>query len=298
MHYLFGICVVLGSVIGGYYAMGGDFTILWQPWEFLIVCGAALGAYVVANPRTVLGDTMSAILSLMRGRPHKKEDYLELLTLLYVVFRTGRRSLQSLESDLDNPGESAFFQRFPRMSSNTRNLRFICDYMRLILLGSERAHELEALMDEDIETIRFELNRTPKALDRMAETLPALGIVAAVLGIIKAMGAIDQPPEILGHMIGGALTGTFVGIFMSYGFVAPLSQAIRTRREQELNYYVAAKASVIAYLNDYPPQICVEYGRKLIATDLQPNFSEVEETTQKLASALTRQENAAASREA
>lgn len=291
MHYAFGILVVLGSVIGGYYAMGGDFTILWQPFEFLIVCGAALGAFIVANPRSVLKDTAKAVFSLMRGRPHKKEDYLELLTLLYVVFRTGRRDLQTLENDLDNPQKSKFFRRFPRMSSNQRNLRFICDYMRLILLGSEKAHELEALMDEDIETIKFELNKTPKALEKMAETLPALGIVAAVLGIIKAMGAIDQPPEVLGHLIGGALAGTFIGIFMSYGFVAPLAQAIKTRREQELNYYVAAKASVIAYLNDYAPQICVEYGRKLIATDMRPDFSEVEEATQKIANSLNKQES-------
>lgn len=286
MHYIAGILFILGSVMGGFYAMGGDFDILWQPWEILIVCGAALGTYVVANPRHILKDTFVAIFSLLRGRPHKKDDYLELLTLLYVVFRTGKKDLTSLEKDLDHPERSDFFKRFPRMSSNTRNMRFICDYMRLILLGSQKAHELEALMDEDIETIKFELNKTPRALERMAETLPALGIVAAVLGIIKAMASINEPPEVLGYMIGGALVGTFIGIFMSYGFVAPLAQAIRTRREQELNYYVSAKASVIAYLNDYAPQICVEYGRKLVATDLRPNFSEVEETTQRIAPAL------------
>src|SRR5690625_2109591 len=286
MHYAVGILIVLGSVVGGYWAMGGDFTILWQPFEFVIVCGAALGAFIVANPRSVLKDTGRAMLSLVRGRSHKKEDYLELLTLLYVVFRTGRRNLQSLESDLDRPVSSAFFKRFPRMSSNTRNLRFICDYMRQILLGSEKAHELEALMDEDIETIRLELNKTPKALERMAETLPALGIVAAVLGIIKAMGAMDESPEVLGQLIGGALAGTFIGIFMSYGFVSPLAHAIKTRREQELNYYVAAKAAVIAYLNEYAPQICVEYGRKLIATEVRPDFVEVERATQKVAEAL------------
>lgn len=286
MHYAVGIFIVIGSVVGGYWAMGGDFTILWQPFEFVIVCGAAFGAFIVANPRSVLKDTGRAMMSLVRGRAHKKEDYLELLTLLYVVFRTGRRNLQSLESDLDRPESSAFFKRFPRMSSNTRNLRFICDYMRLILLGSEKAHELEALMDEDIETIRLELNKTPKALERMAETLPALGIVAAVLGIIKAMGAMDQSPEVLGQLIGGALAGTFIGIFMSYGFVSPLAHAIKTRREQELNYYVAAKAAVIAYLNEYAPQICVEYGRKLIATEVRPDFVEVERATQKVAEAL------------
>lgn len=288
MHYAIGILIVLGSVAGGYWAMGGNFTVLWQPWEFVIVCGAALGAYVLANSRSVLRDTSSSIAALVRGRPHKKEDYLELLTLLYMVFRTGRHNLQSLEGDLDRPEKSDFFKRFPRMSSNTRNLRFICDYMRLILLGSERAHELETLMDEDIETIRQELYKVPRALKVMAETLPALGIVAAVLGIIKAMGAIAEPPEVLGHLIGGALTGTFIGIFMSYGFVGPLADAVKTRREQEINYYVAAKAALIAYLNDYAPQICVEYGRKLIATEVRPDFVEVEAATTRLAESLNR----------
>lgn len=279
MNILFGFILVAGSVLGGFWGMGGNLWILWQPFEMLIIVGAAIGAFIISNPNSVLKETSKGIFSLIRGKPYKKSDYLELFSLLYLVFKVGRSNLKKLESDLDNPNDSNFFKQFPALNSHPKNVRFLADYMRLILLGSDKAHELEALIDEEIDTIEKELHRVPNALTIMSDSLPALGIVAAVLGVIKAMGAISEPPEVLGGLIGGALVGTFLGVLLSYGLVGPLAGALRARREQELAYYVSIKASLMAFLNGYAPQICVEYGRKVVSEDVRPNFEEVETTT-------------------
>lgn len=279
MNIVFGLILVIGSVIGGFWAMGGPLYVLWQPYEIVIIVGAAVGAYIIANPNSVLKETISSITALIRGKPYKSKDYLELFSLLYLVFKVGRSNLKKIESDLDKPAESNFFKQFPTLSKHPKNVRFLADYMRLVLLGSDKPHELESLIDEEIETIERALMRVPNALTVMADSLPAIGIVAAVLGVIKAMGAISEPPEVLGMLIGGALVGTFLGVILSYGFVGPLAYAIRMRREQELAYYISIKSSLIAFLNGYAPQICVEYGRKVVAEDVRPEFEEVETTT-------------------
>lgn len=286
MNFAIGLLIVIGSVLGGFAAMGGNLVVLWQPFELLIVLGAGIGAYIIANPKSVLKDTLSAIMAMIKGRPYNKDDYLDLFTLLYMLFRAGRNNINKLESDFDRPMESAFFKKFQKVYQNPKNVRFIADYMRLILLGSKNAHELESLIDEEIETIERDLNKVPNALAVMADSLPALGIIAAVLGVIKAMGAITEPPEVLGILIGGALVGTFLGVLLSYGLIGPLGESIRARREQELSYYIAIKASLIAFLNDYPPQICVEYGRKVIEAKVRPEFEEVEKATTTAASSV------------
>ncbi|NDV50772.1 flagellar motor stator protein MotA [Salipiger sp. PrR003] len=280
---LLGFIVVFGSVLGGFAAMGGNLWVLWQPYEVLIICGAAVGAFVIANPRGVIKDTLKSCRAVLRGRPHSKEEYLELFSLLYMLFRIGKRDLRKLENDLDNPTESKFFKSFAFVSKNPRNARFIADYFRLVLLGSKKSHEMEALLETEIETIEQDLNRVPNALNVMADSLPALGIVAAVLGVIKAMGSINQPPEVLGMLIGGALVGTFLGVLLSYGVVGPLANAIRARGEQELAYYIAIKTAIVAFLNEYQPEICAEYGRKVISADVRPTFEEVERATQEAA---------------
>ncbi len=286
MNAIFGLLLVAGSVLGGFAAMGGNLWVLWQPWEMVMIIGASVGAYIIANPNSVIRETFKAIGGLVKGRPHSKEEYLELFSLLYMIIRMGKDNLAKLEKDLDQPETSKFFNSFSYTSKNTRNVRFIADYFRLILLGSEKSHELESLIDTEIETIEQDLNRVPNALMIMADSLPAVGIVAAVLGVIKAMGAIAQPPEILGALIGGALVGTFLGILLSYGLVGPLAAAVRARREQELAYYIAIKASIISFLNGYRPQICIEYARKTIAEEVRPVFEEVESTMQSTADKL------------
>ena len=283
MNILLGFILVIGSVLGGFAAMGGHLSVLWQPYELVIIVGAAIGAYIISNPSKVIKETIKSIFQMVGGKPYSKRDYLDLFSLLYLVFRTGKQNLNKLESDFDNPLESNFFNQFKLVSKKSKNVIFIADYMRLILLGSNNPHELEALLDEEIETIERELHRVPSALMVMADSLPAIGIVAAVLGVIKAMGAISEPPEVLGALIGGALVGTFLGVLLSYGVVGPVGQSVRARKEQELEYFIAIKASLIAYLNGYPPQICVEYGRKTISEEVRPEFEEVEKATMETA---------------
>ena len=279
MNLIFGLVLVVGSVLGGFWAMGGHLWVLWQPYEFVIILGAGFGAYITANSQSVIKDTFKALVALVKGKPYGKKEYLDLFSLLYTVFKTGRNNLNKLEPELDNPQNSPFFKQFASVARHPQNARFLADYMRLILLGSSKSHELEALLDEEIDTIEKKLMRVPNALDIMADSFPAIGIVAAVLGVIKAMGAISEEPEVLGMLIGGALVGTFLGVLLSYGAVGPLANAIRSRREQELEYYISIKAGIIAFLNGYPPQICVEYSRKVVSDDVRPLFEEVESAT-------------------
>jgi chemotaxis protein MotA len=280
MRFVIGLLAIGVSVLGSFVGMGGHLVVLWQPFEALIIVGAALGAYVVANSMAVLGATLRTLLALTTGKRNGKAEYLELIALLYTVLRTAKsKGMVSLEKDIDNPQESQIFAQYPSVLRNERVLRFVCDYLRLISLGLDQGHELEALMSEEIETLRRELAQVPKALHGLAEGLPALGIVAAVLGVVKAMGAINEAPEVLGRMIGGALIGTFLGVLLSYGLVGPLASAVRHQRESDLNVFVCVKACLVAFLNGSPPQICAEYARKVLFTDVQPSFDDVENAT-------------------
>lgn len=295
MNLIIGSLIVIASVLGGYAAMGGNVELLWQPFEVLIIIGSALGAFIVSNPVRIIKDTGRAIMGIFRGNKYRREDYLELLSLLFAVFKQAKaKGMMALERDIEDPYSSDLFKRFPGVLANDRGLLFITDYLRLISLGSERAHELGELMDEELDTMQREQSQSPKAIGRVAESLPALGIVAAVLGVIKAMSAINQPPEILGGLIAGALVGTFMGVMLSYGFVMPLGAAVKTRREEDLNYYTCIKAALLAYLNGYAPQICVEYARKVLIKELQPTFYEVEEATTLAFAANRRAEQQAA----
>jgi chemotaxis protein MotA len=280
MRLLFGIIVVFASVLGGFAAMGGHMPILWQPVEVLIIVGAGIGGYVIANSRTILKETVGTIAAVARGRRTAKDDYLDLISLLYALLRQAKsKGLSQIEADIDDPSNSAIFTQYPRVFQHQRSITFLCDYMRLMTLGQDNPHDMEALMTEEIETIGRELNQVPKALQTLADALPALGIVAAVLGIINAMGAISGPPEVLGHMIGGALTGTFLGVLLSYGLVGPIASAARQRRDAELNLFVCIRAGLLAFLRESPPQICAEFARKVLYADVQPSLAEVEAAT-------------------
>ncbi|GAK32343.1 motility protein A [alpha proteobacterium Q-1] len=290
MNMIIGAIIVIASVLGGFAALGGHVDLLWQPYEILIIVGSAIGAFTIGNPRRVIRDTGRALMGLLGNNKYKRADYLELLSLQFALYKQAKaKGMMSLERDIDDPFSSDLFNKFPGILKNERGLLFITDYLRLISLGSERAHELEALMQEEMETMQREQAQAPKALHRVAESLPALGIVAAVLGVIKAMGAINQPPEILGGLIAGALVGTFMGVMLSYGFASPVAVAIKTRREEDLNYFTCIKAGLLAYLNGYAPQICVEYARKVLITEMRPSFYEVEEATM-LAVAMNRKQ--------
>ncbi len=277
---ILGFIFVPLCVLGGYVAMGGKLMVLWQPFEFVIIVGAAIGAYMIANPIHLIKESLHEIKMIFKGQPYTKEDYLDLLGLMYSVFKLARtKGYLALESHIENPDESDLFKNFPRFNANHHAREFLCDYMRIISLGSENPHELEALMDEEIQTKTEEKKHSAHAVQVMADGMPALGIVAAVLGVIKTMGSITEPPEVLGKLIGGALVGTFLGVWISYGFVAPMANAIQMRADAEIKYYQCMKVCILAFLQGVAPQVAVEFGRKTLSHEVLPSFIEVEEVT-------------------
>jgi len=276
-----GAIIVLGSVLGGYVALGGHIAVLIQPFEVVIICGAAAGAFMITNPKEVLAKTMSAVMSTLKGSKYDKQAYLELLGLQYTLFKLGRtKGPLALEQHLENPEESTVFQAFPRIAADHHAMTFITDYLRLLTLGTDNPHELESLIDEEIETHHHEQSKISGAIQEVADALPALGIVAAVLGVIKTMGSITEPPEVLGKLIGGALVGTFLGVLLAYGFVGPLAGALKALYDSETKYYMCIKAGLVAYLQGYAPAVCVEFARKALYSSVRPTFYEVEEATE------------------
>jgi chemotaxis protein MotA len=277
---IIGSSLVIICVLGGYAALGGNIDVLWQPLEILIIVGASAGAYIAANPRHVVSGTLKGIGALIRRPRYDRDSYLELLSLMFAVFKTVRtKGWLALEQHIENPHESAVFSQFPSFVSNPHAVGFLCDYLRIISLGSSNPHELDALMDEEIGTIHAERMQLANAMQVMADSMPALGIVAAVLGVIKTMQAITAPPDELGRSIGGALVGTFMGVWLSYGFVGPMASAMRARIDAEIKYYLCIKAGLLAYLQGSAPTIAVEFARKVLMEEVRPTFLEVEDVT-------------------
>ncbi len=278
---IFGFIFVPLCTLGGYAAMGGKLYVLWQPFEVVIIVGAAIGAFIIANPKSVIKHSMHDMKAIFKKDPYTKEDYLETLSMLFTVFKLARtKGFLALESHIENPEESDIFKQFPKFAGNHHAVTFLCDYLRIISLGSENPHEMEALMDEEIDTMVAEKGHSSHAVQTMADGMPALGIVAAVLGVIKTMGSISEPPEVLGKLIGGALVGTFLGVWISYGFLAPVATAIGARAEAEVKYYQCMKVALLAFLQGVAPQVAVEFARKTLTHDVLPTFQEVEEATQ------------------
>jgi chemotaxis protein MotA len=277
---LIGFVVTLGCVLGGFMAMGGHLHVLMQPWELVIIGGAALGAFLVANPMKTVKDTGRAVVEAIRQAVPKEREYLETLGVLHSLMRELRsRSRSEVEAHIDNPEESAIFQAFPTVLRNRDLTNFICDYCRIIIIGNARSYEIEALMDEEIQTIRADKLKAYHSMVAVGDALPALGIVAAVLGVVKAMGALDQSPEILGGLIGAALVGTFLGIFLSYAVVGPVASKIKVVREKQNRLYIIVKQTLLAYMNGSLPQVAIEFGRKTISSYDRPSIDAVEQST-------------------
>ena len=278
MLFLVGAATTFVCVIGGYMAMGGKLAVLMQPFELMIIGGAAVGAFIIATPLPVIKRVGGALGQLLKGSPYSKEAYLELLSLLYTVFKLAKsKGMLVLEQHVEKPDESTLWPKFPIFAADHYAMTFLCDYLRLLTLGTDNAHEMEALIDEEIETHHAEKNQIASALQNMADGMPALGIVAAVLGVIKTMGAISEPPEVLGKLIGAALVGTFLGVFLSYGFIGPISSALKARYDAEVKYLLCIKAGLLAYLQGYAPAVAVEFARKALLSNVRPTFYEVEE---------------------
>ena len=278
---LIGWVVVLACVLGGYVAMGGKLGVLYQPFELVIIGGAGVGAYITANPKHVLKTTGKGFKTALKGPANSKDDYLELLSMMYATFKLAKaKGNLALEQQIENPHDSELFSNFPGFQHNHHAIEFFCDYLRLVTLGTENPHELEALMDEELEVHHLEDEQTATAMQNLGDGFPALGIFAAVLGIIKTMGSITEPPEILGKLIGGALVGTFLGILLAYGFVGPLASAIKMAQEANSKYLTCLKAGILAHVAGNAPAVSVEFARKTLLSSVRPTFAELEEATE------------------
>jgi chemotaxis protein MotA len=285
MFFIIGMVVVIGCVIGGYAGNGGHLDVLWQPFEFIIIVGAAIGSFIIGNPKYVLSGVAKMFGPLLKGPTYNKAAYLELLGMLYMVFKLAKtKGDLALESHVERPEESSLFQQFPGFAKDHHAITFICDYLRLLTLGTNNSHEVESVMDVELETHHNEMHNIAGAVTTMADGMPALGIVAAVLGVIHTMGSITEPPEVLGHLIGGALVGTFTGVLLSYGFVAPMGNSLLSTFTADAKYLECIKTGIIAHMQGYAPQVSIEFARKVLNSTVRPTFQEVEEMTQNLPS--------------
>ena len=280
MTIIIGLVFTLICIMGSFYFMGGHLPVLMQPFEYIIILGSGMGAFVVANPMKVIKDTGKATMEALKNAVPKNREYIEVLGLLYSILREMKgKSRNEVEEHIDNPTESPIFQKYPTVIQNKELVIFICDYCRLIVMGNARTHEIESLMDEEIETLRADKLKAYHAMTGLSDGLPALGICAAVLGVIHAMGALSEAPEVLGHMIGAALVGTFAGVFFSYGIFTPLATKIKITREKKMRLYVMTKQTLLAFMNGAMPQVALEYGRKTISAYERPTIDQVEEET-------------------
>jgi chemotaxis protein MotA len=273
-----GYVIVLGSVLGGFVLAGGHLVGIFQPLELLIIAGAAFGAFMVGNPLKTLKATLKALPGLLAGSRYTKAMYMELMGMLYDVLNKVRKEgLMSIERDIETPAESALFGKYPRLLADRHLVEFLTDYLRLMVSGNLNPLEIETLMDSEIETHHHEGEVPAHALQRVADGLPAFGIVAAVMGVVHTMGSVGLPPSELGKMIASALVGTFLGILLAYGFVGPLAGLIEQKLAEATKMLQCVKVTLLASLNGYAPALAVEFGRKVLYSTERPTFLELEE---------------------
>jgi len=274
---IIGSIIVLAAVIGGFAVQGGHIASLWQPFELVIILGAALGGFVIANSMGLVMTTLKSIPSFFTGAKYKKADYLDALGFMYDLFTKARKEgLMGIEGDIEEPSSSALFQKYPRTLKDHHAVEFIADYMRLVVSGSMNPFELDNLMDIELNTHHHEAEEPAHAVQRVADGLPAFGIVAAVLGIVHTMAALGGPIEQIGGLVAAALVGTLSGILIAYGFVSPMATVMERNAADETRFFACLKACILANVQGYSPQVAVEFGRKTMSSDIRPSFSELE----------------------
>lgn len=277
MFFIIGVVVVFGSVAAGYAMHHGNFAVLWVPNEFVIILGAAIGALIISNPKHVIIGVGGGIKKVIKGTPYNKADYVEMLMFLYGICKLMKsKGMLQVESALDNPHESELFTKFPKFLHNHHAVEFFCDYMRMVTMGMDNHYQLEDLMDKEIELHHHEEEAPAGAILGMADGMPALGIVAAVLGVIQTMGSITEPPEILGGLIGAALVGTFFGVLMGYGLIGPIGSNLTKFVAAETEYFQVLKAAIISHVQGNAPVVTVEFARKIIPEHNRPSFKELD----------------------
>jgi chemotaxis protein MotA len=280
MFQIVGLVLLFGMVFGSYILAGGKMGIILQslPYELMAILGSAVAAFLIANSMGVIKAVIGGFAKAFAGPKWKAADYRDLLSLLFLLTKTMKsKGVIALESHIENPGESTIFSRYPKITKDHFAVDFICDTLRMMTMNLEDPHQVEDAMEKQLEKHHHEALGPAHALQNMADGLPALGIVAAVLGVIKTMGSITEPPEVLGGMIGGALVGTFLGVFLAYGMVGPIASRLNAVVEEEASFYKIIQAVLVAHLHGNAAQISVEIGRGNVPSAAQPSFLELEE---------------------
>jgi chemotaxis protein MotA len=278
MFALIGIVIVIGAIVGGYLMEQGNLLVLLQPSELLIIGGAALGTLLIANPMHILTSIAKDLLGVLKGSKYNKKAYMEALQLLHELFTFAKKEGPAkLEAEIETPADAAIFQKYPVFSADPFSRDYICDTLRMMLTGGVTPHDAEMIMESDAEVHHHEKSKSTSALATVADALPGLGIVAAVLGVVITMGSIGGPPEQIGHKVAAALVGTFLGILLCYGFVGPLASNITKINNEAQDFHRVLRVGVTGYLKGMPITIAAESARRMIPPHLRPSMKEMEE---------------------
>jgi len=274
---ILGYVIVFGCVFGGFSLAGGHVAAMLQPLELLMIGGASLGAFVVGSSMKTIKATLSALPSCLKGSKYHKSLYMELMSLLFdILSKVRKEGLMAVEGDIENPGQSPLFGKYPQVLADHHLIEFMTDYLRLMVSGNMNAFEIENLMDHEIETHHHEAAAPSHNVQKVADGLPAFGIVAAVMGVVHTMESVGIPPAELGKLIAHALVGTFLGILLAYGMVGPLASLLEEKANESSKVFQCIKVTLLASINGYAPAIAVEFGRKVLYSTERPGFAELE----------------------
>ena len=277
MFVIIGIVIVIAAIVGGYLMEHGNLKVLVQPAELLIIGGAAIGTVLIANPLHILKQLVGGILGALKGSPYGKQKYLESMKMLFELFSRARKEgLMALEADSDNPEQSPVFSKYPAFLKDHHVLHFVCDTVRMAAGGGIEPFDVDQMMELDMEVHHHGAGLPVAALSTMADSLPGLGIVAAVLGVVITMGALGGPPEEIGHEVAAALVGTFLGILLCYGFIGPVASNMAKNTDEERAFHHVLRVIIVSFIKGSPPSIAVEFGRRAIPGHLRPSFQEME----------------------
>ena len=277
MFLIIGYVVILAASLGTY-AIHGSLAALWVPTEYVAIIGLTIGGFIAGNGIKAIKATVGALPSIFKGSPYNKAFYVDLLAMLYeILSKVRKEGLMSIEGDVENPEGSPIFSKYPAFMADHHAVDFLTDYLRMMVGGNLNAFEIENLMDAEMETHHQEAHGPAHIVSKVADSTPAFGIVVAVMGVVNVMGSVGQPPAVLGKMIGGALVRTFLGILISYGFIAPIAGQLEQRVEEGGKIYQCMKVVLLASMNGYAPQVAIEFGRKVLYSSDRPSFSELEE---------------------
>lgn len=276
---IIGIAVIFLMVFGGYLAAGGKMAIIIKalPFELMMIGGAAAGAFLISNDFAGVKHTIKDVGKVFKGSKWNQEDYKDLLCLLFSLIRMARQNPVAIEQHIEQPNESSIFQKYPKIQRDTEAISLICDTIRSASMNYDDPHQVEEVLEKRMEANLHHAMHSSHALQTVADALPALGIVAAVLGVIKTMASIDQPPEVLGGLIGGALVGTFLGVFLAYGLVGPFATKVKTVVEEDSHFHQLIREVLVANLHNHVAAICIEVGRQNTPSHVRPGYSELEE---------------------